>query len=293
MSEAIPQAPPPPGNLPVPHHERIQDAALRRAVDLLDAGDAEGLRDHLKTHPELTRLHAHFDGETYFQAPTLLEFVAENPVRRGTLPSNIVQIATVILDAGVEPSALAGTLELVSTGRVVREGQVQIPLIDLLCDRGADPNTAVLGAALHGEHDAARALIRRGARLDLAVAAALGRVDDFRRLLPTADAEARHLALAAASRFGHLEIVRLLLDAGEDPDRYNPAGAHAHSTPLHQAALAGHEGVVRLLVERGARLNIPDLLWGGTPADWAAHEGRSELEAYLRAQESPRERPGS
>jgi hypothetical protein len=48
------------------------------------------------------------------------------------------------------------------------------------------------------------------------------------------------------------------LDAGEDPNCYNPKGNHAHSTPLHQAALAGHAGVVRLLVERGARLDIKD-----------------------------------
>ena len=44
----------------------------------------------------------------------------------------------------------------------------------------------------------------------------------------------------------------MLLNAGEDPSRYNPVGCHAHSTPLHQAALAGHIGVVRLLVQRGA-----------------------------------------
>jgi hypothetical protein len=36
------------------------------------------------------------------------------------------------------------------------------------------------------------------------------------------------------------EIVRLLLDAGEDPNRYNPVGGHSHTTPLHQAAGGGH-----------------------------------------------------
>ena len=38
------------------------------------------------------------------------------------------------------------------------------------------------------------------------------------------------------------QIVRMLLDAGEDPNRYNPVGAHSHSTPLHQAAVGGHAG---------------------------------------------------
>ena len=59
-------------------------------------------------------------------------------------------------------------------------------------------------------------------------------------------------------------MVRLLLDAGEDPDRYNPKGNHAHSTPLHQAVLAGHANVVRLLVERGAKLDIKDTIYEGT-----------------------------
>ena len=71
--------------------------------------------------------------------------------------------------------------------------------------------------------------------------------------------------------------------AGEDPDRYNPPGGHSHGTPLHHAAGGGHEEVVRLLVERGARLDLKDVLWHATPADWAAHEGKTEIEAYLRA----------
>ena len=81
-------------------------------------------------------------------------------------------------------------------------------------------------------------------------------MDDAARLLPSADAEARHRALSLAAQHGHSEVIRLLLDAGEDPNRYNLEGNHAHSTPLHQAVLTGSEAVVRLLVERGARLDI-------------------------------------
>jgi ankyrin repeat protein len=96
------------------------------------------------------------------------------------------------------------------------------------------------------------------------------------------------LALAMASQYGHLEIVRLLLDAGEDPNRFNPVGGHSHSTPLHQAAGNGHLDVVKLLVERGARLDVKDIVFGGTPAGWAAHAGKKEVDAYLRAQEESR-----
>jgi hypothetical protein len=276
------------GQLDLPHHERIEDPVFRRAVNLIDAGEAAGLRAYLNRHPTLVHQHVAFEGWNYFHNPTLLEFVAENPVRHGKLPANIVEIAKVILDAGAEPPAINETLGLVATGRVPRECGVQLPLIDLLCDHGADPNSALHATILHGEIEAVHALIMRGARIDLPVAAALGQIDDFRRLLPSAGKDDRHLALALASQFNRVEIVRMLLDAAEDPNRYNPIGGHSHSTPLHQAAAGGYKEIVRLLVERGARLDLKDVLWHGTPADWARHEGKTEIEAYLRQQEAKR-----
>jgi hypothetical protein len=277
--------------LNLPHQDRIEDALFRRAVDLLDAGDAAGLRAHLQQYPNLARQRVFFAGANYFRNPALLEFVAENPVRHGTLPGNIVAIAQVILDAGAEQASLQETLGLVCSGRVTRECRVQLPLMDFLCDHGADPGSVIHTAVAHGEFEAANALLRRGVRIDLPVAAALGRTEDIPQLLPDAGHEDRHRAFALASQFGHLEIVRLLLDAGEDADHFNPAGFHSHSTPLHQAALAGHDQLVRLLVERGAKVDSKDTIWQGTPADWAEHAGNKELEVYLRARQNAKPRP--
>lgn len=275
--------------LDLPHHERIENLVFRQAVDLLDQGDVDGLRAHLNTHPHLVRERVTFEGGNYFRHPTLLEFVAENPVRRGTLSDNIVEVAKVILEAGAkaDQSALNDALELVSTGCVPRECRLQVPLIDLLCTYGADPTSAVVGALAHWELEAVDALLRNGARLDLVIAAGLGRVEDFQRFLPASTGEERQRALALASQHGHADIVRLLLDAGEDPNRYNPVGFHAHSTPLHQAAAWGHDEVVRLLVEYGARLDMKDTTPGqGTPASWARHEGQKDIEEYLQTQEA-------
>jgi ankyrin repeat protein len=123
------------------------------------------------------------------------------------------------------------------------------------------------------------------ARADtVAAAAGLGRVEDVRRRLPASDAADRHLALALAAQHGHAEIVRLLLDAGEDPDRFNPRGHHRYSTPLHQAVWGAHLDVVRLLVERGARLDIRDAVHKSTPLGWAEYGQRDEVADYLRAQ---------
>src|SRR5579872_566329 len=272
--------------LELPHHERIQNALFREAVNLLDAGNSTGLRAFLRKHPQLIHERVEFEGGNYFRNPTLLEFIAENPSRRGQLPANIVEIAKVILDAGTSAGtsneSLNETLMLISTGSVARESGMQGPLINLLCDCGADPNSAAHPAALHGEFEALKALIERGARIDLPVAAALGRTQDAHSLLESSSAAHRHLALSLAADFGHVEIVRLLLDAGEDPNRYNPVGGHSHTTPLHQAAAKGHDDVVQLLIERGARTDLKDILWHATPAEWAHHEGKLATEAYLR-----------
>ncbi len=269
--------------LHLPHHERIEDAVFQHAVGLIDAGDAAGLRVWLRQHPKLVHQHVLFEGGNYFRSPSLLEFVAENPVRHGKMPANIVDVAREILAAGADIAARNETLLLVATGRVARECKMQVPLLDLLCDGGADASNALHAAAAHNQQEAVLALIRRGVIVDLPVAAALGRSAECAHLLSAANPAERHLALALAAQFGYVEIVRTLLDAGEDPNRYNPLGCHSHATPLHQAVAAGQEAVVHLLVERGARLDWKDALWGGTPADWAAHQGRPELEAYLRA----------
>jgi L-fuconolactonase len=49
------------------------------------------------------------------------------------------------------------------------------------------------------------------------------------------------------------------------------------------AAGAGHKAVVRLLIERGARLDIQDTVWQGTPHGWAVHGGQAQVAEYLRA----------
>jgi hypothetical protein len=269
-----------------PRHELIEDPVFRRAVDLLDAGDAAGLREHLKAHNKLVQKRVEFEGWNYFRNPTLLEFVAENPIRHGKLPVNIVEVARVILDAGPDQASRNTTLALAATGSVPLEMGLTVPLIELLCDYGADSDEAINAAALHGSLLAVRTLLQHGARMTLPVAAALNSVEDVRRLLGTASEQERHVALSMASQIGWIDVVRVLLEAGENPNRYNPVGGHSHTTPLHQAALIGNEALVRLLLERGADPNMRDLMWNGTPADWARHEGHTALEGLLRGMEN-------
>ena len=253
------------------------DPVFKRAVDLIDAGDESGLRAHLKQHPGLARKRVVFEGMNYFENPSLLQFIAENPTRRGSLPANIAEVARVILEAGATQEVLNRTLELVASSAVAQHYKVQAPLIELLCGYGADPNHANRVAAIYAQLDAIHALLRAGARFTLPLATIMGRVEDARRLIAEADDDDRQWAMAIAAQYGDVEIMRLLLDAGVDPNRYNPLGGHSHSTPLHQAAGSGHLASVRLLVERGANLDWKDTMWDATPAGWAQHEGKPKL----------------
>ena len=94
---------------------------------------------------------------------------------------------------------------------------------------GSAWQSAVMTALTFGYLGTAEALARRGAPLNhLAVVAGLGRLEETIRLLPAADSQNKHAALALAAQHGHADVVRLLLDAGEDPNRYNPDGFHSH-----------------------------------------------------------------
>ena len=268
----------------IPYHERITDEKFRKAVELIDSGNVESLNTYLLKNPSVVHQRILFNEEGYFSNPGLLEFTAENPVRHGKLPQNIVDIVSVILEAGAKknPEQMDYTLSLVSSGMVARQCNVQTPLINLLCKNGANPDQAILPALAHGEFEAAEALVSNGAKIDLAVAAATGRFADFKKLLPVSGGLERHHALALASQHGRIEIVTILLDNGEKPDRYNPSGLHAHSTPLHQAVLSGNPEVVKVLVKGGARLDLKDKIFHGTALDWAVHAKLIEIENYLR-----------
>jgi len=281
-------------------------ARFEAAAEAVVEGDLPRLEALLAGDPQLVRARSTrrtcFDPAVH--RATLLHYLAANGVEehRQRTPIQALAIGRALLERGAEVDALAShygsecaTLALLVSSSHPAEAGLQGPLVELLLDHGAaiegcgEPWGSPLRTALvFGCPQAVKALVRRGARVDdVVVAAGLGRLEEVRRRLAAADAHERHLALALAAQLGHAEVVRLLLDAGEDPDRHNPEGAHAHATPLHQAALGGHLEVVRLLVERGARLDIEDKIFAGTPLGWALHGGQREAAEFLRSRGAP------
>ncbi|KAK5214907.1 hypothetical protein LTR72_011997, partial [Exophiala xenobiotica] len=82
--------------------------------------------------------------------------------------------------------------------------------------------------------------------------------------------------LSWVAGIGHEAVVRLLVEKGaklESQDKYN-------RTPLSWAAEKGHGAVVRLLVEKGADLEPKDNS-GRTPLSWAADRGHEEVVRLL------------
>jgi RNA polymerase sigma factor (sigma-70 family) len=292
----------------------MRDACFREAVSAIDAGDVDALEHLLAAHPELVRERLDAPGdwlrakvgsalEGYFRQPYLLWFVAENPVRNDKLPKNIAQVTRLMVQAAQRErvnslqAQLDYTLELLVTGRVAREWDLQLELIDLLIDAGASPD-ATQGALAYGNLAAAERLLEHGAKLTLAAALCLGRTQDGVCLAQVASDEDRQLALAAAALNGKVQALATVIDLGVDLDAYS-SGIHTHATALHHAVDSGSLDAVKVLVAAGAELGTRDRIHQGTPLDWAEYlQGEAkredgvkqyaEIAAYLREKELQR-----
>lgn len=82
--------------------------------------------------------------------------------------------------------------------------------------------------------------------------------------------------LAAASRYGHQQIVQLLLDHGADVD----AKGGLYGVALNAASQGGHEEIVQLLLDDGADINAKQSSFGSVLAS-ASAAGRQNMVQLL------------
>jgi Ankyrin repeat len=256
----------------------ITDNLFREAVEAIDSGNLLFLEQLLSEHPELIRRRLDIPKEGYFKEPYLLWFIADNPIRNGKLPPNIVDITKLIIRFVKQEAAdslehqVNYALGLVETGRIPKECGVQIELIDVLLDAGAKPGKAI-GALAHGNKEAAAHVIKRGGEMTLTAAICLEWKDQIEELLKKADDKEKHLALVAASFYGKAAMVELLIQPGANVNGYpeSNSGFHSHATALHQAVYAGSLDCVKLLVNGGANLDATDKIYDGTALGWVRH----------------------
>ena len=152
---------------------------------------------------------------------------------------------------------------------------VQLPVIDVLLEHGAQMNLLSIGGNNHGllfsclangQPEAAAYLLERGAPADFTTAAGLGRIDLMRQLID----EKADLAQAFyyASGYGRVEAVQFLLDRGLPVDvEVDRRGSG--QTALHFASYRGHADVVQLLLRHGASVHTIDNTWHTPPLIWA------------------------
>jgi hypothetical protein len=266
-------------------------ARFERTVDAVVVGDAARLERALRDDPGLVRARS---PRTHHS--TLLHYVGANGVEgwRQRTPTNAVQVAEILLDAGAEVDATADMycggctpLGLVATSVHPKLAGVLQPLIDVLLARGARVDAIgggngariVNSCLANGRPDAAEYLAQRGAPLDLEAAAGVGRLELVKSffgpdgtLKPTGTVAQLKDGFTWACEYGHTEVVAYLLDHGVAASDVLPR-PHKQ-TGLHWAAYGGHANTVRVLLDRRPPLDLRDGTFSGTPLDWALHGWR-------------------
>ncbi len=168
-------------------------------------------------------------------------------------------------------------------------------MVGLLLTGAILPESPVADAAMNGNLEAVRELLKEGADVNLAQgdgmtglhwAAEAGDLEMVGMLLE-AGANVKgvtrigdYTSLHIASEAGHGEVVRALLEAGADVEARR---AFAGTTPLHLAAASGSVSSIDALVGFGADINAQEWEWEQTPLIFAASLGRAEAVKMLLA----------
>ncbi|HAY77649.1 MAG TPA: hypothetical protein DCY33_07375 [Gemmatimonadetes bacterium] len=170
--------------------------------------------------------------------------------------------------------------------------RVQAPLalgLTLLLWAGAPNQSPVADAAMRGEVDHVRELLRSGEDVNAAQgdgmtalhwAAESGNAELASMVIyagANVSAVTRlgdYTPLHIASRSGRHTVVSVLLDAGADVNAITSTGS---VTSLHFGAASGSVEVVEALIEAGANVNAAETRRGQTPLMFAASSGRTDV----------------
>jgi uncharacterized protein len=150
----------------------------------------------------------------------------------------------------------------------------------------------VVEAAMSGNREAVRALLKEGADVNTAQADGMTALHwaaqkgdvELAKVLLYASANLRattriggYTPLLIASRNGDAAMIKALLDGGADPNNATTNG----TTALMLASAAGKPEAVSALIDKGANVNAKENVKGETPLTFAAAFGRTDVVKVL------------
>ena len=166
--------------------------------------------------------------------------------------------------------------------------KINLVCLTLLISAAVPPDSPVADAAMRGDADEVRELLRAGADVNAAQGdgmtalhwAAENGQQELADVLVFAGANLESATrlggftpLMVASRAGHAGIVRLLADAGANLEATTETG----ETALHYAAWSGNPEIAVALVDKGADVDAQETANGQTPLMFAAAYGRTDV----------------
>jgi ankyrin repeat protein len=206
-----------------------------------------------------------------------------------------VTMVRALVGAGADPNTLLGEGEPVLM-TAARRGRVDV--VEALVEAGADPDlrerfygqNAVMWAAIEDHGDVIRLLAAHGAdldvRADILEGEPLWRYGKDRRNGINGEAlqnfntnfsQGGLSPLMYAARHGALDAIDALIEAGAEPDAYDPEGY----TPLLLAIMNAQYDAAAALIDAGADVNLPTAENDQSPL-WALADQRSLLWVYNR-----------
>jgi len=168
--------------------------------------------------------------------------------------------------------------DLAAVERLVAEDR------SLVNSQDVQGTSAVMVSVYYGKPEITSLLLKRRPRLNLFDACAIGKVDRVKSILKRKPKLLNEFApdgfqpLGLAALFGHVEVVRFLLESGAEVNTPSQNGLKV--TPLHSTAAGRHYEITMLLLERGAN---PNLRQEGdfVPLHSAAQNGQIEMVKIL------------
>jgi uncharacterized protein len=172
----------------------------------------------------------------------------------------------------------------------IKQGEVATVERLLTADRtlvntqDAQGNSALIISVYYGKPEITSLLLKKRPRLNLYDACAIGKVDRVKSILKRSPSLLNAYAsdgfqpLGLAAFFGHVEVVRFLLESGAEVNTPSQNGLKV--TPLNSAAAGRHYEIALLLLEKGAN---PNLRQEGdfVPLHAAAQNGQVEMVKVL------------